>query len=141
MLLIDVKGKLDQEEIVELLEYSVFPDPDAVAEAVKSYKEHSEFFLYGLEAEEEIVGIIGFELRGGGELIIRHLAVKPDARGLGFGRGLILETIALKQPAKIVVETEEDAVDFYRAIGFEIVSLGEKVPGVERFTCTYVTEV
>jgi len=140
-LLIDVKEKLDREDIVELLEYSVFPDPDAVQEAVKSYKENRDLYLYGLESEEEIVGIIGFEIRDGGELIVRHLAVKPDARGLGFGRGLILETILMKQPSKIVAETDEDAVDFYRAIGFEVVSLGEKHPGVERFICTYETDV
>ena len=33
-------------------------------------------------------------------------------------------------------ETDIEAVDFYKKIGFQTVSLGEKYPGVERFKCT-----
>ena len=33
-------------------------------------------------------------------------------------------------------ETHRDAVDFYKRLGFDIESLGEKYPGVERFWCT-----
>ncbi|GAA0394735.1 hypothetical protein GCM10008933_26940 [Paenibacillus motobuensis] len=38
-------------------------------------------------------------------------------------------------PAKIIAETDQDAIGFYSKIGFEIHSLGEKYPGVERFQC------
>ena len=34
-------------------------------------------------------------------------------------------------------ETDKDAVDFYRKLGFSVTSLGEKYPGVERFHCEY----
>lgn len=37
----------------------------------------------------------------------------------------------------IYTETDNDAVDFYRKYGFEITSLGEKYPGVERFLCEF----
>jgi ribosomal protein S18 acetylase RimI-like enzyme len=36
-------------------------------------------------------------------------------------------------------ETDEEAVEFYRNIGFSIQSLGEKYPGVDRFKCTFLT--
>jgi hypothetical protein len=32
-------------------------------------------------------------------------------------------------------ETDADAVDFYRAIGFAVENLGERYPGVERRRC------
>lgn len=37
----------------------------------------------------------------------------------------------------IFAETDNDAVGFYRSYGFEVTSLGEKYPGVERFLCKY----
>lgn len=35
----------------------------------------------------------------------------------------------------LVAETDADAVGFYRHSGFEVMSLGEKYPGTERFSC------
>lgn len=37
---------------------------------------------------------------------------------------------------RMEAETDKNAVNFYRKIGFNITSLGEKYPGVERFKCT-----
>ena len=37
--------------------------------------------------------------------------------------------------SSIYAETDQDAVNFYKNIGFHITSLGEKYPGVERFAC------
>ncbi|WP_239984546.1 hypothetical protein [Lentibacillus sediminis] len=37
----------------------------------------------------------------------------------------------------ISAETDKDAVVFYQNLGFQITSLGEKYPGVERFLCEY----
>lgn len=41
------------------------------------------------------------------------------------------------KPKRVIAETDDEAVDFYRNIGFEVHSLGEKYPGVERFRCIY----
>ena len=84
-----------------------------------------------------MVGIIGFRLNEAREMTLTHLAVEPESRGVGFGRGIMLEIIEEVKPVRIVAETDEDAVEFYRNIGFVISSLGEKYPGVERFQCTY----
>lgn len=40
----------------------------------------------------------------------------------------------------ISAETDRDAVGFYRKYGFQITSLGEKYPGVERFKCEYAVK-
>ena len=49
---------------------------------------------------------------------------------------MINEYIKKNEINKMIAETHKDAVIFYRNIGFEIKSLGEKYPGVERFQCT-----
>lgn len=138
-MLINVKPRLRQQDIVDLLETSVFPDPEALERVLDEYESEPSLELFGYESEDEVVGIIGFQRYDGGEIRIRHLAVKPECRGAGFGRGQILELIELEKPRAVVAETDEESVEFYRRIGFEIESLGERYPGVERFRCTYRT--
>ncbi|TLS52224.1 GNAT family N-acetyltransferase [Paenibacillus antri] len=135
-----INHRVREQDIVEILETCVFPDPERLEQVAAEYENNPELRLYGYESEEEIVGVIGFErLDGGDGLLIRHLAVKPECRGAGFGRGQILELIEMAKPRLLVAETDEEAVEFYRRIGFEIESLGERYPGVERYRCTYRT--
>nr|WP_261306477.1 GNAT family N-acetyltransferase [Paenibacillus andongensis] len=139
-MLVNVKSRLNENEIQELLSYSVFPDPEALQPVLERYENDANLWLFGYESEGIMVGIIGFELSNNQEMTITHLAVEPESRGVGFGRGIILEIIEDMSPIRIVAETDEESVQFYRNIGFVIRSLGEKYPGVERFLCTYEVE-
>lgn len=134
---IDLKPRLGEPEIIELLEYSMFPDPDRVEMALNRYRTEPSYEIYGIEEDGRVVGLAGFTLQEDGQLYLRHIAVHPEHRREGYGRGLILELIELKRPREIVAETDEEAVDFYRNVRFDIVSLGEPYPGVERFRCVY----
>lgn len=135
---INVKSRLREAVIRDLIELCVFPDPDKVEAVLKTYEQNPGDELWGYESEAEVVGIIGFR-KHGKEIEILHIAVHPELRGAGFGRGMILELIHQEQPDVVKAETDEEAVDFYRNIGFVIESRGEVYPGVERFTCTYET--
>ncbi|MGG3837196.1 GNAT family N-acetyltransferase [Paenibacillus thiaminolyticus] len=135
---INVKPRLREAVIRDLIELCVFPDPDKVEAVLKTYDQNPGDELWGYESEAEVVGIIGFR-KHGKEIEILHIAVHPELRGAGFGRGMILELIHQEQPDVVKAETDEEAVDFYRNIGFVIESRGEVYPGVERFTCTYET--
>jgi ribosomal protein S18 acetylase RimI-like enzyme len=132
-LLIPIKSRIQELNVQELLAYSVFPDPDELEQTIQGYMNNEKQELYGYESEGELVGILGFQ--------ITHIAIRPDSRGAGFGRGLILEAIEQFQPTMVLVEIDEESVDFYRSIGFEIKSLGEQFPGVERFACSYDTDI
>ncbi|MFD3268656.1 GNAT family N-acetyltransferase [Paenibacillus dendritiformis] len=136
---INVKSRLREAVIRDLIELCVFPDPDKVEAVLKKYEQNPGDELWGYESEGEVVGIIGFR-KHGKEIEILHIAVHPELRGAGFGRGMILELIHQEQPDVVKAETDEEAVDFYRNIGFVIESRGEVYPGVERFTCTYETQ-
>lgn len=141
-MLIDMKPQLRQDEVQELLGLSVFPDPDQLEETLASYEAEEANALRGLRGEEDgkLLGVIGYRLEADRVLRIRHIAVAPDERGQGYGRAMVLQALAETDPVAIVAETDEDAINFYRNIGFTVESLGEKYPGVERFKCTYVTE-
>jgi ribosomal protein S18 acetylase RimI-like enzyme len=139
-LLIPIKSRIYEHEIHELLAYSVFPDPDHFEQTIQDYITNEKLELYGYESDDVMVGILGFQRDETDRLTIQHIAVRPDSRGAGFGRGLILEAIAMFKPVVVLAETDEEAVNFYRSIGFEINGLGEKYPGVERFACSYYTD-
>jgi len=136
-MLIDLKTRLDEPAIREILEYSVYADADKLNRTIEAYREDAGLELFGLDEEGEIIGLIGLRMQVSGELTIEHMAVSPDFRGLGYGRGLILEAIDKKSPSVVIAETDEESVDFYRNIGFEIESLGELYPGTERFRCIF----
>lgn len=134
----DIRPLLDQEEVLELLSYSIYPDPDRLRQAVNEYRTNSSLRLYGLTDDGELLGIIGYAIRENEQIQILHLAVRPDVRYSGYGRGMILEVIGTENPARLFAETDADAADFYRNVGFTVESLGESYPEVERFRCTYI---
>ncbi|MBB6672800.1 GNAT family N-acetyltransferase [Cohnella nanjingensis] len=138
-MLIEIKDRLDKPQVYELIEMSVFPDPDRIVQVLQEYREDPSLEIRGYYEDDALIGIIGSRLDDEGALEIRHIAVAPDERGKGYGRGMILELLAAKDPREIVAETDDEAVNFYRSIGFTIESLGEKYPGVERYRCAYDT--
>jgi ribosomal protein S18 acetylase RimI-like enzyme len=140
-MLINIKTRINEGEILELIESSLFSDPDQLDKEIEDYIKDDSLEFYGLEAEGAIAGIIGFRMDADKQLTITHLAVKPEFRGAGFGRGLALEAIDLMEPALLAAEADEASVDFFRNIGFEIESLGEDASGLEKFKCTYHTEL
>ncbi|CAM2901225.1 GNAT family N-acetyltransferase [Paenibacillus sediminis] len=133
----NVKAKIHDAVIKELLSYSVFPDPDRVDDIIKEYEKNPDLELYGYMDDGICVGVVGSVMRENNVLEIKHIAVLPENRLKGYGRGMIVELILQRKPDLVIAETDEDAVDFYRNIGFIISSLGEKYPGFERFRCEY----
>lgn len=136
-MLLDIKPRLDEAEIQDLVELSIFPDPDNLERTITQYRTSDDVRIMGYESEGQIVGFVGFSIDSNERMTLRHIAVLPEARGAGFGRGMILELLHLFSPVAIEAETDEEAVHFYRSIGFRVESLGEKYPGTERFRCTY----
>jgi ribosomal protein S18 acetylase RimI-like enzyme len=140
-MLIPIKHRISEISIQDLLSYSIFPDPDDIDQEILRYQTDPALELYGHEEDNEILGIVGFYHHSNHTLELKHIAVDPEHRRKGYGRGLILELIEVKQPAIIEVETDEETVDFYRNCGFSILSLGELYPGIENFKCIYNVEL
>lgn len=137
-MLINLKQRLKDDEVKTLLSYAIFPDPEFLEKTIKQYTSNDSLEIYGYEVDGTLLGIVGFSLNEEERLVIHHISVDPEYRGMGYGRGQILELLELKNPKIISAETDEESVDFYRNVGFTVTSLGEKYPGVDRFQCEYI---
>jgi ribosomal protein S18 acetylase RimI-like enzyme len=109
-------------------------DRAAVEEAVERYARMPNLFAYGVAREGKLAGMIGIEANNK-HGIIHHIVVAPQWRRCGIGQLMIDEAAAFLHLSVLEAETDADAVNFYRACGFVIRSLGEKYPGTERFLC------
>lgn len=139
-MLIAINDRLDNIQIQALIEYSVFSDQEQLDKAIEMYKAN-QHMLMGYSLGDTIIGIIGYASIPDNTVKINHISVRPENRGMSYGRLMISELIDLIKPRKIIVETEDaDVLDFYRNIGFEITSLGEKYPSIERFECAFITD-
>lgn len=117
----------------ELLSYAT--SESAIDREYEKYIFETNRYLYSWEINGVTIGCIGIDFINLAHCEIKHIAVSPAARGNGVGRKMIdfiIEELSLEM---ISAETDKDALEFYRSYEFEITSLGEKYPGVERFLC------
>ncbi|WP_144510054.1 GNAT family N-acetyltransferase [Bacillus sp. FJAT-22090] len=91
--------------------------------------------LYGYKRNGKFIGCIGIELTSLNKGEIKHIAVSPIEREHGIGNDMINFICKKHSFSVISAETDQDAVNFYKRVGFTVISLGEKYPGVERFWC------
>lgn len=109
----------------------------AINRAIELYSDCRNFHLFGVEVNGRVVGLIGVCRVSDRVGEIRHIVVHPSVRVRGIGRTMIAQIADRLDLAELIAETDTDAVGFYRRVGFNIESLGEKYPGRERFTCTW----
>ncbi|MDP5275306.1 GNAT family N-acetyltransferase [Chengkuizengella axinellae] len=137
--MINIKNRIEQPTIIELLAFCAGSSSDRVEQTVEDYKEQNELELYGFEAEGKVIGIIGYRMHEN-QMELKHIAVSPEQRYKGIGSLMINAMMNLTKSDQVIAETDDDAVDFYRSSGFTIYSLGEKYPGVERYRCEFEVE-
>lgn len=134
--MLDLKPRLHERKVRDLLAFSVgFPTPARLDSVCRCYSSEPNRRFLGYETDGALVGCIGIEIVENGQAIVHHISVLPSARGLGVGRAMLDHICAEFALQRLQAETDPGAVDFYRKCGFEVVSLGEKYPGVERFKC------
>ncbi len=128
-MLINLKDRIDETDVRELLEYSMFDEPEKVDKALEEYRYGPEVELYGLETVDRLVGMVGCRKLGGGELEIRHLSIFPEFRRKGYGALLIKELAKLKRPETISAETDDYGVDFLQKCRLSRHQFGRTIPG------------
>lgn len=136
--LVDVRRRLDSPEVRELVNQIEYPADAREAKTeqiLAEYRRNPDQPILGLESEGELVALIGLRLTTPTDAVIRHIVVRRDRRRRGLGREMIEAVCRRLSLMSLTAETDGDAAGFYRKFGFEVVSLGEKHPGVERFAC------
>jgi GNAT superfamily N-acetyltransferase len=86
--------------------------------------------------ETQLLGCVCLSAAASGRYVIEAIAVLGPQQGHGVGRRLIEYLIDQWPTADLWAETDRAAVGFYARLGFQITTLGEKYPGVERFACS-----
>ena len=81
-----------------------------------------------------LAGVIGYR-SGDADLEITHLAVRDDLRRQGVARALISVISRCYAGFEVVAETDEEAVNFYRAIGFNAEALPREINRTQRWRC------
>ena len=91
--------------------------------------------LWIARSSDTTVGIMRLESRESSSCVITHIAIHPSFRRQQIGRKLVEFLRDDLRFAHAVVETDDDAVCFYKACGFECKSLGDNKYGVRRYKC------
>ncbi|MEH6945229.1 GNAT family N-acetyltransferase [Bacillus sp. JJ722] len=135
-MIVEINSIPPQASVIKLLSYAT--SVNKVDKVYRNYIQSSNQQLFGLVKENNIVGCIGIELNAK-ICEIKHIAVAPEERSNGIGSRLIKFLFGKFSLTTIIAETDKDAVEFYRNLGFKVTSLGEKYPMVERFLCEFKT--
>ncbi|KAB2441082.1 GNAT family N-acetyltransferase [Bacillus luti] len=120
--------QIESESFLNILQYAVGPSETSLKKAVVFYQS-DKGRLYKYEEK----ACIGIEIIGANKARICHIAVAPQYRHKGIALRMIRGIIVMHQLTYIEAETDKEAVEFYKKIGFQVKSLGEKYPGIERF--------
>ncbi|MBO8171980.1 MAG: GNAT family N-acetyltransferase [Bacillaceae bacterium] len=132
----EIRSKYPQPSVRELLSYATSIEKvDAVYD---QYIQHADKHLFAFVKDKKVIGCIGVEINVN-HCEIKHIAVSPEERGKGIASKMIKFLFEKYNLTTIIAETDREAVQFYRKIGFTVTSLGEKYPGVERFFCEFTT--
>ncbi len=109
----------DKSAIKKLLSYSLYyTDEEKVNNSFQLYSSgNRHLFIY--VHNNKYIGVIGFNEFG----MILHISVDPEYRCKGIGKQMI-ESILLKF-STVSAETDIEGIEFYKACGFRIESLGE----------------
>ena len=130
---VDLAADADDPALLALLA-AAFGSAESAAAARERFTRR-EWRVVGYRSEREIVAFVGLEAVSSSAARVRGVAVAPLHRGRGLGRSLLRDAAGLLSLRELDAETDADAAGFYAACGFEVSSLGERYPGVERFAC------
>ena len=138
---IDLKPRLDEPEVQHVLSLSMFnPSPENIARAVERCLGEEKRELWGVMDGGRILGAVQYYIRDDNVLYIASISVIEARRGQGIGRAM-LDALKEQYSLPMELETDDDAVDFYRKCGFDAIAF-EKTYGedaVRRWKCTSPT--
>lgn len=116
----DVKEKLCDETLYSILAPSVFdPTPERLLCRVEKYQKDDKTNVYAYLADNVYKGIVVFKIEDNTATIL-DVAVKYEYQRNGIGSSLIGYVFEQFNINKIIAETDDDAIGFYKNCGFII---------------------
>ena len=116
----NIKHCFNTPEIYQLLSECMYmPTWDKLAARANEYMSNDAIHIFGSYDNKRITGIIVINHNQDGSHEIKEIAVAPEYRNRGIGKGLIQYVCDELSISMLYAETDDDAVDFYRHCGFE----------------------
>jgi ribosomal protein S18 acetylase RimI-like enzyme len=112
------------------------PTPERIQTLLDKFYSIEKHPIFVALDNNDITGMIGIDHTALPHGWIIHLAVQPALRKRGIGRSLIDHAIEAFSIESVALETDQGAVGFYRACGFNAVEIVSKWPGIHRYRCT-----
>lgn len=137
MYFVDISNNLHDKHILDIISLSQYmPTEEKLNSLADKYETDADVFAFACNINGITCGVIILKRLINDEYEIMSIATPPSVRSKGVASKLI--TFALKNLKCSIVkaETDDDAIEFYRKYGFQIVSLGEKYPNTVRYLCT-----
>lgn len=99
-------------------------------------EELPELAIRGVVERDRVVAFIAFDAEAD-PLAIEYLAVDDELRGRGYGTALVEAARDHARGRAVYAQTDDEAVEFYRRIGFAIAdrSPDERWPERRRYDC------
>lgn len=130
----DIKNYLCDKSVYSLLAPSVYnPTQERLLNRAKKYQEDENANIYAYKHNGEYKGIIVFKIKEQTAEIL-DIAVKPEYQGKGIGSRLIDYIFSIFAVSKIIAETDDDAIEFYKKYGF-IVADTKVESDTKRYVC------
>ncbi|MCL2546409.1 MAG: GNAT family N-acetyltransferase [Oscillospiraceae bacterium] len=115
----NIKSQLNDPKVRQLFSVLGVEYTEAIIDMkLAQCRDDATHLMHGWLDDGVIQGICGFELRDN-HIYLKDLAVDEDMRECGIGSSML---VALQEEFNLPIkaETDDDAVEFYRKIGFEI---------------------
>ena len=129
--IVDVKASLFDYEILAPSVYG--PTPERLKCRAEKYSADKNIFVYACKIDSVYAGIVVLKTENDTAEIL-DIAVKPEYRKHGIGKSLI-DFIFTQFPIDtITAETDDEAVEFYKRCGFNVIGFGMKCNN-KRYIC------
>lgn len=134
MSIVNVKNALNDTGVIELLIPSVYnPTPQRLLSRVRKYQKNENIGAYAYFDNGGYKGIVVFEINGQTATVL-DIAVKLEEQGKGIGSRLIDFVFSQFEVSKVVAETDDDAIGFYKKCGFAVIET-RIYADIKRYMC------
>lgn len=132
--IIDEKESLCNKSVYSLLAPSVFnPTPERLLSRAEKYQADRKSNVYAYSENGVYKGIVVFKIKDQTAEIL-DIAIKPEYQGQGIGSRLIDYIFSQFSINKIIAETDDDAIGFYKNYGFAVADINNKYD-TKRYIC------
>ena len=133
--IIELKYEDNYDEIFEVFEDIVYyPTRENIESILLEYNQNKNKTLYGYYTDKKLIGIIGIN-NNVENIEVLHFGIHPKYRGIKLGTKL-MDYIKIKNKP-IILETDDDAIIFYKKYGFKYTEyFNEKYQKI-RYKCIF----